>query len=142
MATTHCFSREEAILSLIITVFVHGTEDESKVLTALRLIVPENLRVDRQQLKGHFGNAIVVLKARTQEAQTICQIIDIIRCKLSRPDLMLLQEQPPQQVGERSTVVFKFNKQAAARGILELGGKDPIVVRAKIATHPKNASIC
>ena len=136
MATTHRVRRKKTIHSIAVNVFVHATEDESKVLAGLRLIVPENVRIDRQPVTGHFGNAIVILTARTEQAQAIRLIIDAIRNKLPKRDLIRLQGQIPQLLSERCTLVMKFDKQAAVRGVLELRKEDPIVVRAKIAAYP------
>jgi RNA binding exosome subunit len=136
MATTHRVRRKKVIHSIAISVFVHATEDESKVLAALRVIVPENVQIDRQPVTGHFGNAIVTLKAQTGQAQATRLIIDAIKNKLPKRDLIQLRGQIPQHLSERCTLVMKFDKQAAARGVLELGKEDPIVVRAKIAAYP------
>lgn len=141
MATTHHVRRKKAIHSITVSVFVHGTEDESKVVAAFRLIVPENVRIDRQPVTGHFGNAIVILKARTGKAQAIRQVIDAIRNKLPKRDLIQLRGQIPQLLSERRTLVVKFDKQAAARGVLARGKVDPIVVRAKIAAYPARLEI-
>jgi len=141
MATTHRVRRKKAIHSIAINVFVHATEDESKVLAALHLIVPENVRIDRQPVTGHFGNAIVILKAQTGQAQAIRLIIDAIRNKLSKRDLIQLRGQILQHLSERCTLVVKFDKQAATRGVLELGKDDPIVFRAKIAAYPARRGI-
>jgi len=141
MATTHHVRRKKAIHSIAVSVFVHGTEDESEVVAAFRLIVPENVRIDRQPVTGHFGNAIVILKARTGKAQAIRQVIDAIRNKLPKRDLIELRGQIPQHLSERCTLVVKFDKQAAARGVLERGKADPIVVRAKIAAYPARLEV-
>ena len=141
MATTYRVRRKKAIHSITVNVFVRSTDDESKVLAALRLIVPENVLIERQPVTGHFGNSIVILKARTEQAQTIRLIIRAIRNKLSKREFIRLQEQILQHLSERCTLVVKFNKQAAARGVLELGEDDSIVVRAKIAAYPARPNI-
>jgi RNA binding exosome subunit len=141
MATTHHVRRKKAIHSVTVCVFVLATEDESKVLAAFRLIVPENVLIERQSVTGHFGNSIVILKARTEQAQAIRQIIHAIANKLSNREFIRLREQIPQHLSERCTFVVKFDKQAAARGVLELGEDDPMVVRAKIAAYPARPNI-
>jgi RNA-binding protein len=141
MATTHRARGKKAIHSVTVNVFVRSTEDESKVLAAFRLIVPENVLIERQPVTGHFGNSIVILKARTEQAQAIRLIIRAIGHKLSKREFIRLREQIPQHLSEKCTLVVKFNKQAAARGVLELGDDDPIVVRTKIAAYPARPSI-
>jgi RNA binding exosome subunit len=141
MATTHHVRRKKALHSVAVSVFVHGTEDESKVVTAIRLIVPENVRIDRQSVTGHFGNVIVILQARTTEAQATRHVIDSIRNKLPKRDLTHLRGQIRQHLSERCTLVVKFDKQSGACGVLALGKDDPIVVRAKIAAYPARLEI-
>jgi RNA-binding protein len=141
MATTHHVRRKKAIHSVTVSVFVHGTEDENKVVAAFRLIVPENVRIDRQPVTGHFGNAIIILKAQIGKAQAIRQVIDAIRNKLPKRDLIQLRGQIPQLLSERCSLVVKFDKQAAARGVLTRGKADPIVVRVKIAAYPARLEI-
>jgi RNA binding exosome subunit len=135
-ATTHQLKRKKAIHSVAVSVFIYGTEDESRVFAAIRLIVPENVTVYRQQVAGHFGNAIIILKARIRDAQTIRQVIETIRNKLPKRDRIHFQERIHQHLSEKCTLVMKFDKQSAARGTLTPGEDDPIVVRVKIAAYP------
>ena len=127
---------KKAIHSISVRVFAHGTENESKVLAALRLIVPETVTVDRLQVTGHFGNPMVILTARTEKANDTRHIIDAIKTKLPKGELTELREQIPQHLDQRCTLVLKFDKQAAARGFLRQTKEDPIVLHAKIAAFP------
>jgi RNA-binding protein len=136
MATNDQVQRKKAIHSLSVKVFVYGTEDESRVCKALRLIVPESVQIGRELLTGHFGNSIVVLSARTKKTSTIRAIFDVIKSELSNGDLKELREHILQHLSETCTLVVKFDKQAAAGGVLQLGTSDPIVLRAKIAAYP------
>ncbi|HYC20499.1 MAG TPA: RNA-binding domain-containing protein [Candidatus Bathyarchaeia archaeon] len=127
---------KKAIHSISVTVFAHATENESKVLAALRLIVPEHVSVDRLPVTGHFGNPMVILTARTEKASETRRIISAIKQKLPKDELMELREEIPQHLSQRCMLVMKFDKQAAARGFLQQGKEDPIVLRAKIAAYP------
>jgi RNA binding exosome subunit len=127
---------KKAIHSISVRVFAHATENESKVLAALRLIVPEHISVDRLSVVGHFGNPMIILTARTEKASETCHIIGTIKTKLPKDELMELREEIPQHLSQRCTLVMKFDKQAAARGFLRQGKEDPIVLRAKIAAYP------
>jgi hypothetical protein len=126
----------KAIHSISVSVFAHGTENEGKVLAALRLIVPESVSVDRLPVTGHFGNPMVILTARTEKAYETRHVVGAIKQKLPTDELMELREQIPQHLNQRCTLVMKFDKQAAARGFLRQGKEDPIVLRVKIAAYP------
>lgn len=136
MVTSNPVRRKKTIHSIAVKVFVYGTEDERRVCEALRFIVPESVQLYREQLEGHFGNSIVVLTARTKKASAIRAVFDAIRNGLTNGDLTQLREQILQHLSENCTLVIKFDKQAAACGVLKLGTKDPIVLRAKIAAYP------
>jgi RNA binding exosome subunit len=136
MAASDPVQRKKAIHSLAVKVFVYGTEDESRVCQALRLIVPESVQIDRESLTGHFGNSIVILSARTKKTAAIRAIFDGIRNRLSSSDLNELREHILQHLSKTCTLVVKFDKQAAAGGVLQLDTRDPIVLRAKIAAYP------
>jgi len=136
MAATHRAGLKKAIHSISVSVFAHGTENEGKVLAALRLIVPESVSVDRQPVTGHFGNPMVILAARTEKTHETHDIVGVLKQKLSKDELMELREQIPQRLNRRCTLVMKFDKQAAARGFLRQGNEDPIVLRAKMAAYP------
>ncbi|MGP8012505.1 MAG: RNA-binding domain-containing protein [Halobacteriota archaeon] len=127
---------KKAIHSISVSVFAHGTENEGKVLAALRLIVPESVSVDRLPVTGHFGNPMVILTARTEKAYETRHVVGAIKQKLPTDELMELREQIPQHLNQRCTLVMKFDKQAAARGFLRQGKEDPIVLRVKIAAYP------
>jgi RNA binding exosome subunit len=127
---------KKAIHSISVSVFAHATENESKVLAALRLIVPEHLNVDRLSVAGHFGNPMIIRTARTEKASETRHIISAIKKKLPKDQLMQLRDEIPQHLSQRCTLVMKFDKQAAARGFLRQGKEDPIVLRAKIAAYP------
>ena len=139
MPTSDPVQRKKTIHSLTVKVFVYGTEDESRVCQALRLIVPESVQIDREPLTGHFENSIVVLSARTKKTAAIRAVFDTIRNRLSNSDLKELRERILQHLSETCTLVIKFDKQAAAGGVLQLSTKDPIVLRAKIAAYPAHA---
>ena len=127
---------KKAIHSISVSVFAHGTEDEGKVLAALRRIVPESVSVDRLPVTGHFGNPMVILTARIEKAYETRHIIGAIKKELPKDELIDLREQIPQHLNQRCTLVMKFDKQAAAGGFLRQGNEDPIVLRVKIAAYP------
>jgi len=127
---------KKAIHSISASVYAHGTEDEDKVLRALRLVVPESVSVNRQLVTGHFGNRILVFTARTEKTREARGIINEIKKKLPKGELNELRDQIAQHLNQECTLVLKFDKQAAARGFLRQGNDDPIVLRAKIAAYP------
>ncbi len=82
-----------------------------------------------------LGTHIVFLKARIRVALGDIQIFDMIRYKLSRYDLMQLQGQIRQYVGEDAQLLLNStNKQLQMASLC--GKNDPLFIRASISAYP------
>jgi len=58
--------------------FVHATEDETRLLNALERLVPPD-KITREELAGHFGNPIINFRAtlNNEEAEVLFKKICI-----------------------------------------------------------------
>jgi len=115
---------------------VHATEDKHRVLDALHLLIPNDVAIEQHRATGHFGNPVIILKARAERAPTIHHIISVINTKLSDDELMHMREQIAQHIDQNCNLFIRFDKQKAALGILTLGREDPILTKIKIAAYP------
>ncbi len=128
--------RRKLIHSIVASTFIHATEEEECVLAALRVVVPTEVPIKTQHTTGHFGNPILVLKARIEQAQAIRRTLDLISQKLSKSELTRLKENAARYLDDDCNLFIRFDKQQAARGVLQLGRKDPILVKLKLAAYP------
>lgn len=128
--------RRKLIHSIVASTFIHATEDEERVLAALRVVVPTEVPITKQHMTGHFGNPIIILKVRIEQAQAIRRTLDSISQKLSKSELAHLKENAARYLDDDCNLFVRFDKQQAARGVLQLGRKDPILVKLKLAAYP------
>ncbi|MEM2874547.1 MAG: RNA-binding domain-containing protein [Candidatus Hadarchaeales archaeon] len=120
------------VSSAFVSVHCHATEDEEKVLRALRAIVPVDVEVRRTRAEGHHGNPIIVMNAGIREKATLSEVWKkIVGC--GEQILPRLDE----RVDEHRQLHLRFDKQAAFRGQLSLTrGSDAIHLRLKINAFP------
>lgn len=119
---------------LEIRTFCHATEDEERVVAALRAVLPDG-EVKRDALEGHFGNPLVAIAVRTERATDIKEVWRRIVASLGRDDLL-------RDLGERldEDLVYhlRLDKQRAYLGVIaRLSSGDVLDLRAKVAAFPK-----
>ncbi|MCU4924969.1 RNA-binding protein [Halobacteria archaeon AArc-dxtr1] len=111
--------------------FCYATEDDKRVEDALRTYLPEEYEIERVESEGHYGDRILVLSARLENA-------DDVRHVLSRlADLETFDElvaELDQRVTENCEFFLRLDKQAAFGGEVHLG--EGITFRAKVEAYP------
>lgn len=116
--------------------FCYATEDEKRVEDALRTLLPEEFPLERAETEGHFGDRILVLSARVENA-------DDVRVVLNRlsglPAFDRLDSELDERITDDCEFFLRLDKQEAYRGRVELG--DGITVRAKVEAYPAKKHI-
>ncbi|MFU8869697.1 RNA-binding protein [Natronococcus sp.] len=111
--------------------FCYATEDEKRVEQALRTFLPEEFEIERVESEGHYGDRILVLSARVENA-------DDVRHVLSRladlEDLDGLLDELDDRVTENTELFLRLDKQAAFGEEVRLG--EGITFRAKVEAYP------
>ena len=112
-----------------ITVTAHATEDEQKVLQALNILIPEELRskikFSKLVLKGYYGNPItrISTSVRGEDAEKVaCRIFQMLD-DLDRKAL----ESSFNLRFEGGRLYLRFDKQQAYLGRLRLLEGDDVV---------------
>ncbi|WP_336038170.1 RNA-binding protein [Halobacterium yunchengense] len=113
--------------------FCYATEDEQRVREALQHFLPEDVELERAETEGHLGDRIVVLSARVERADEIRHVLDRLR---AGADVDRVREELDQRVDDNCSLFVHLDKQAAFRGVAELG--DGIALRAKVEAYPAN----
>lgn len=120
-----------------LSVFAHATEDEPKVLAALKTLLPKGVEPKHTRLRGHYGNPIVVLEAVLKNRRLVSEVWQNILTRLSPEELDRLRIIAPQRVDDSCYLYFRFDKQLAHRGELTLSeGDDVVHVKFKVAAYP------
>ena len=126
----------KTVHSVNISVFVHATEEEDKVLNVLKRFLSEDAKVQKEHATGHFRNPIDVLTVKITKPRDIAKFLELIKQNLSLDDMHKLLNDLNCYVDDEGVLFIRINKQEAARNSLKLGKKDPILVRVKIAAYP------
>jgi len=130
-----------------IRVFSHATEDQQKVETAVRNILPEELasetKFTRTACTGHHGNPILLLEAKLENRQLLPKVLEKIGASLSSLDKEELASEFKEHLEKRS-LYLRFNKQSASLSTASFSPNDPIRVKIhfKNKTPDEIAELC
>lgn len=113
--------------------FCYVTEDEKRVEDALSLFLPEEFELDRVESEGHYGDRILVLSARVENADGVRSVLDTLG-DLADEELKRVERQLDERVDENTSFFLTLDKQAAYHGDVQLG--DGITLRAKVEAYP------
>ena len=115
--------------------FCYVTEDEKRVVSALRTLLPEETELDCAESEGHHGDRILVLSARVENADGMRTVLEKLE-DLPDEDRRQLGEELDERVNENCAFFMTFDKQAAFNGEVRFG--DGITFRAKVEAYPAN----
>ena len=122
---------------LTIEIILHATEDITKIQKSLLDIFNINLEdYEREEMTGHFGNPIIVLKARISKNNTK-KIISILISKISNDDLAIL-EQKLDEMETNSGLDIRISKQDLICGRISFGKRDSIELTITTPVYKKN----
>lgn len=106
-------------------VYAHATEDEEKVVHALHnLIGPSNIVVE--ELKGYFGNPILVISA-SKENEEAEEAFNKIISTLTEPDRRFLLSSLEERIDKEGSLHLRFDKQKAYLGKVMLSDSDDVI---------------
>ncbi|TYL38688.1 hypothetical protein CV102_09220 [Natronococcus pandeyae] len=111
--------------------FCYATEDEKRVEEALRTFLPEEFEIERVESEGHYGDRILVLSARVENADDVRHVLSRL-ADLESLDSLL--KELDDRVTENTELFLRLDKQAAFAEDVRLG--DGITFRAKVEAYP------
>lgn len=125
-------SSKVPVTHINIRVFAHATEDEEKVLSAVRNTLPpkisEDITFKKTNLTGHHGNPIILFEAKIKDKSHIKAFLENLASKIGSLDKELLYSQIGQHL-EKGCLYIRLDKQSAFSKELKLGTTDPIHFR-------------
>jgi RNA binding exosome subunit len=132
-------SSKPPIAYVDIRVFAHATEDQEKVQTAVRNLLPEELAqtliFETTSLTGHYGNPITLLTTKLIDKKLLPAALQKIGSGLNSLDKEELNRNIKLHL-EKGNLYLRFDKQSAYLGNIRFTQNDP--VHFKI--HFKNKS--
>jgi RNA binding exosome subunit len=118
-----------------ISCFAHATEDEGKVLDAVRRLLPqalvENVVFAKTEAQGHHGNPIIVFETRIMDKEIVKAVVENLALNLTPLDKETLLNEVERHV-EKGSFYVRLDKQAAFQGEFKLAVVDPIRVRLRL----------
>lgn len=133
--------RKQTVLSFQVSLIVHATEDITKVIRAVRNLVPEtigdNLNMMRTQLQGYHKNPIIRLETSVTEPVLMRATLKHVLETLNKNDRAFLTLTFKDHINGKKNLFLRFNKQDAFLGKTSLCTADPIHVRTKLSFLPK-----
>ena len=117
-----------------IRVFSHATEDENKVIEAVRRVLPpdhvEEVTFGKHTPSGHHGNPITFFETRIKNQETLKAIVENLSSHLNTLD----KEELRSRIGEfteKGSLYIRLDKQAAFEGEFKQAQVDPIRIRVR-----------
>jgi len=127
-------------LEIVFEVIIHGTEDKEKILDSIE----ELFEITRQEfveekLAGHFGNPILLLKARLSKKRAEYFVKKLI----SRISKLQLNEflQEIDTHFEDSSLFLRVGKQEMIRKLVSLQQNDAVKIKISIPIYKKKEII-
>lgn len=117
-----------------ISLFAHATEDEGKVLDAVRHLLPsahiEDIVFEKSVLRGHHGNPIVLFESKIKDKDVMRAVVESLASNLSVLEKETLLNEIELHL-EKGSLFIRLDKQAALEGTFKLATADPIRVRLR-----------
>ena len=130
-----CLAKALPVSEVDVSCFAHATEDEEKVLDAVRRILPEALGENtvfaKTKAQGHHGNPIVVFETKIKDKSMVKAAVENMASNLSPLDKETLLNEVERHV-EKGSFYVRLDKQAAFQGEFKLAITDPIRVRLRL----------
>jgi len=128
--------------SAVVSTHAHATEDEQRVLEALRTLLPEAVEVRQSKLKGHHGNPITGFEARVNRKILLRELWERVVAKLRAGELDNIRGILPMKIDDSCRIYLRFDKQLAYLGELVLADSgDAIHLKLKAAAFPAKREI-
>lgn len=112
----------------------HATEDPKKVMEAVQKILPsdyiDNITFKKNDLRGHYGNPIILFETRIKKKEIIQALIKNLSSGISELDKETLLREINLHA-EDGNLYLRLDKQAALQGELKLCTADPVRVRIR-----------
>ena len=128
--------------SAVVSVHAHATEDEQRVLEAMRKILPASAEVRKSNVKGHHGNPIIAFEARVSQKKALKELWQRVMAGMYEGMFAKLLMGIQERVDDSCFMYLRFDKQSAYSGELILTDfGDAIRVRLKISAFPANREV-
>lgn len=130
-----------------IRVSAHATEDQEKVLTAVRNLLPDDIAqtavFEKNSLTGHHGNPIILITSTLVDKKALPNMLLKLAAGLSALDKEELDQDLKMHL-EKRNLFLRFDKQSAFLGTFKFAQNDPIHLKIhfKNKTYDEIVEVC
>jgi RNA binding exosome subunit len=121
--------RVPRIEKLLIQVLVHASEDQDKVLRAVRNVLgntSDKVSISSETLKGHYGDPVTIMKIYLLDENACEEVFLRILSSLSRFELEEIWSERVKKGKHGGKLYIRLDKQEAFLGRIRRSDKDPI----------------
>jgi len=137
-------SRQRIVRHVKIFVFIHATEDRTKVLKAVRNLFPKNAEFPNFTetiLDGYFGDPIISLHFIVKNRRSSSELFDNLINGLSSLDYLNILNKLPNRIDDTKNLYLRFDKQKAYLGKYMLETHDPIRIKVSLLVPHKTPPV-
>jgi len=125
-----------------VSTLAHATEDEQKVIAALRILLLNSVEIKRTKLKGHHGNPIVSFEASIGQKKILRELWQQMVGKLRAGELEKIGEIAEDRMDESCHLYLRFDKQQAyADKLAFTDSGDAIHLTLKVTAFPARKEV-
>ena len=125
------------IVYVDIRFYVHATENETKVIKAIKNIFPDylfgNIKFEKELLEGHYGNSIVFFSTRIKDVKIINGLIVKITSFINSLEKKIKLD--IDRSVEKGSLYLRLDKQAAFEEKIKVVKSDPIHIRMRFRNN-------
>lgn len=137
-------SQTRTVQRVVITVFVHATEDQLKIKKAVQNLFPPDIKIksfEENHLKGYFGDPIILLKLVISNRRPATELFDNIITSLSSLDADYLINELEQRIDESRNLYIRLDKQKAFQEKITFNTHDSIRLKIKLHLPHKSNTV-
>jgi RNA binding exosome subunit len=115
-------------VSTRVSVLVHATEDQAKVVNLLWNVCPEGFprKLETASLKGHYGNQIVRIQIRANGTTKSDRLLGKLWASFSEADKREILSNVENHLDSSGSFHLRLDKQQCSLGRIVLGDSDPV----------------
>ncbi len=98
--------------SVGVSVIVHATESEEKILTALLKILPEETEIERAEAEGHYGDKKTILSTNFERRPFLREFWDKFLDRLDEKEKEKLSQEAIDRIGDDCRLYLRVDKQS------------------------------
>lgn len=107
----------------------HATEDEDKVLEAVKRLYPS---FSKRTCTGYFKNPIYVFEAHITRKKEISPVVQLLKENLASP----LKKDLPRRVDQKGNIYIRLDKQKLYKGSYVLKNSGEVKITIHMQYHP------